>query len=88
MSGAGVPTRFAFPGHLTCEWDRVTGVDVDAEVKRILAERPRIIVVDRGYWRSMRRRVRVNIGTTLRRSYVKVAEVQEVAGMVEIWRRL
>ena len=88
MSGAGVPTRFAFPGHLTCEWDRVTGVDVDAEVKRILAERPRIIVVDRGFWRSMRRRVRVNIATTLRRSYVKVAEVQEVAGMVEIWRRL
>ena len=88
MSGAGVPTRFAFPGHLTCEWDRVTGVDADAEVKRILAERPRIIVVDRGYWRTMRRRVRANIGTALRRSYVKVAEVQEVAGMVEIWRRL
>jgi hypothetical protein len=88
MSGGGVPTRFAFPGHLTCEWDRVTGVDVDAEVNRILAGRPRIIVVDRGFWRSMRRRVRVNIGTTLKRSYVKVAEVQEVAGMVEIWRRL
>ncbi len=88
MSGAGVPTRFAFPGHLTCEWDRVTGVDVDAEVNRILASRPRIIVVDRGYWRSMRRRVRVNLGTTLKRSYVKVAEVQELAGMVEIWRRL
>ncbi len=88
MSGAGVPTRFAFPGHLTCEWDRVTGVDADAEVKRILAERPRIIVVDRGYWRTMRRRVRVNIGNALKRSYVKVAEVQEVAGMVEIWRRL
>ena len=88
MSGAGVPTRFAFPGHLTCAYDRVTGVDADAEVNRILASRPRIIVVDRGWWRSMRRRVRANIATTLRRSYVKVAEVQEVAGMVEIWRRL
>ncbi len=88
MSGAGVPSRFAFPGHLTCEWDRVTGVDADAEVNRILAGRPRIIVVDRGYWRTMRRRVRVNLGTTLRRSYVKVAEVQEIGGMVEIWRRL
>ena len=88
MSGAGVPTRFAFPAHLTCAFDKVTGVDADAEVNRILASRPRIIVVDRGWWRSMRRRVRGNIATTLKRSYVKVAEVQEVAGMVEIWRRL
>jgi 4-amino-4-deoxy-L-arabinose transferase-like glycosyltransferase len=88
MSGAGVPTRFAFPGHLTCGFDKITGVDADAEVNRILASRPRIIVVDRGWWRSMRRRVRVNIATTLQRSYVKVAEVQEVDGMVEIWRRL
>lgn len=88
MSGAGVPTRFAFPAHLTCGFDKVTGVDADAEVNRILASRPRIIVVDRGWWRSMRRRVRVNIATTLKRSYVRVAEVQEVDGMVEIWRRL
>jgi hypothetical protein len=36
----------------------------------------------------MRRRVRGNIATALRRSYVKVAEVQEIAGPVEIWRRL
>ncbi len=88
MSGAGVPSRFAFPGHLTCAFDKVTGVDADAEVNRILAGRPRIIVVDRSVWRSMRRRVRANIATTLRRSYVRVAEVQEVGGMVEIWRRL
>jgi hypothetical protein len=73
---------------LTCGFDKVTGVDADAEVNRVLASRPRIIVVDRGWWRSMRRRVRVNIATTLKRSYVKVAEVQEVNGMVEIWRRL
>jgi 4-amino-4-deoxy-L-arabinose transferase-like glycosyltransferase len=88
MSGAGVPTRFAFPGHLTCAFDKLTGIDADAEVNRILANRPRIIVVDRGWWGSMRRRVRVNIATALRRSYVKVAEVQEIAGPVEIWRRL
>jgi hypothetical protein len=88
MAGAGVPTRYAFPAHLTCAFDKITGVDADAEVNRILAGRPRIIVVDRGWWSSMRRRVRGNIATALRRSYVKVAEVQEIAGPVEIWRRL
>lgn len=88
LARAGVPTPYAFPAHLTCAFDKVTGIDADAEVKRVLSSRPRFIVVDRGWWNSMRRRVRGMLTRTLDRHYVLVHQVQEERGPVEIWRRI
>jgi 4-amino-4-deoxy-L-arabinose transferase-like glycosyltransferase len=87
LARAAVPTRYAFPGHLTCAYDRITSVDADAEIARVLATRPRIVVVDRGWWGAMRRRAAALIANALDQNYVRVASIEEERGPVEIWRR-
>jgi 4-amino-4-deoxy-L-arabinose transferase-like glycosyltransferase len=85
LAGAGLPSRYVFPAQLTGEFGAVAGIDMDAEVARILDARPAAIVVDRGWWRSMRPTVREMITRTLDEAYRLSAEVQEERGPVEIW---
>jgi len=87
LAGAEVPTRFVFPAHLTGAFGRVSDIDMDAEVRRVLESRPRVIVVDRGWWWTMRPAVAEAVSATLAQDYELAAKVPEERGPVEIWRR-
>lgn len=80
------PTRFIFPAHLTGEFTQVSDIDTDAEIRRILATHPRIVVVDRGWWTQLRPSAAAILTETLGRNYVLEATVAEERGPVELWR--
>ena len=87
LAGAAAPTRFAFPAHLTGRFEQVAGTDMDAEVRRVLGAHPSVIVVDRGWWWSMRPAAATAIATALEDEYELAASITEERGPVEIWRR-
>lgn len=87
LAGAEVPTRFIFPAHLTGAFSRLAGVDTDEEVRRILGTAPRFIVVDRGWWWSMRPEAAGMIAEALSEGYELAETVTEERGPVEVWRR-
>jgi hypothetical protein len=86
LADMAVPTRFVFPAHLAGWYSGVTGIDADAEVDRVLAERPAAIVVDRGWWTAIRPPMRPVIEAALARDYEFAARVLEANGPVEIYR--
>lgn len=50
-TGACIPTRFAFPNHLNSTADvKALGVDIDAEMRRIMASRPRVVLMASRPW--------------------------------------
>jgi hypothetical protein len=87
LSGAEVPTRFVFPAHLTGAFSRLAEVDTDEEVRRVLGSAPRFIVVDRGWWWSMRPEAAGLIAAALADEYELAETVTEERGPVEVWRR-
>jgi 4-amino-4-deoxy-L-arabinose transferase-like glycosyltransferase len=80
-------TRYAFPALLTGSYGAVAGIDMDAEVARVLAARPAAIVVDRGWWHAMRPQVAAMVTAALREDYALATTVEEERGPVEIWWR-
>jgi hypothetical protein len=65
LAGAGLSTRYVFPQHLTGAHAAVTGIDADAEVRRILDSRPAALVVYRGWWLQVRPALRPVIEAAL-----------------------
>jgi hypothetical protein len=86
LSGAGLATRYAFPGQLVGPYWRVTGIDPNEEVERILASNPQVIVVDRGWWPRVRPRIAAMIEEALADRYDLASVVYEDRGPVEVWR--
>ena len=86
MTDAALPTRFVFPAHLTGGFTQVADIDTDAEVRRILATKPRIVVVDRGWWAQLRPSAAAILTETLNRDYELETTVAEERGPVELWR--
>ncbi|MCA3414604.1 MAG: glycosyltransferase family 39 protein [Roseomonas sp.] len=86
LADASVSTRYAFPAHLAGPFYRVTGIDSYAEINRILESHPRVLVIDRGWWPSVRRRAAILIEAALDEQYELVATVPEERGPIEIWR--
>ncbi|TDH60901.1 hypothetical protein E2C06_19375 [Dankookia rubra] len=86
LTDAALPTRFVFPAHLTGGFTQVADIDTDAEVRRILATKPRIVVVDRGWWAQLRPSAAAILTETLNRDYVLDTTVAEERGPVELWR--
>ena len=87
LSGAGVPTRFIFPGHLVGLFHALTGIDATVELQRVLDTRPRAVVVDRGRWRYVRPEAAAVITGALGRDYELAATMPDALGPVEVWRR-
>ncbi len=87
LAGAEVPTRYVFPAHLTGAFHRLTGIDTDQEVGRVLGTAPRFIVIDRGWWWSMRPEAAAQIAAALDENYELAETVAEERGPVEVWRR-
>lgn len=86
LSEAGLATRYAFPGQLVGPYWRVTGIDPNEEVERILASNPQVIVVDRGWWPRVRPRIATMIEEALAERYDLASVVYEDRGPVEVWR--
>jgi hypothetical protein len=87
LSGAGLATRYAFPAHLSGTHAALIGVDPDREIARILADRPPLVVVYRGWWQQIRPGIRPVLEDALARDYLLAAEIAEALGPVEIWQR-
>jgi len=88
LTHAKLPTRFPFPVHLTGSFANLAGVDTDAEVARILASRPRFIVLDRTQWFAMRPSAMSMLTEALEEFYELAASFAEERGPVELWRRV
>lgn len=86
LANAGLATRYAFPDQLVGRYWGVTGIDPYAEVERILASTPQVIVVDRGWWPNVRPRIAAMIDEALQENYDLASVVAEERGLVEIWR--
>ncbi|MCS6890283.1 MAG: glycosyltransferase family 39 protein [Rhodovarius sp.] len=86
LAEAAIPTRFPFPLHLTGRWARLGGIDMDAEIERVLALRPRFIVTDRGHWDQMRPQAARAITAALEEAYEIAYVFQDQRAAIELWR--
>ena len=86
ISGALLSTRFPFPAHLTGVFEDLSDTNTLAELDRVLAARPRAIVVDRGWMHTMRPEAAARVQAALDGGYDVFATVAEQRGPVEIWR--
>ncbi len=86
ISGARLSTRFPFPAHLTGVFEDLSDTNTLAELDRVLAARPRAIVVDRGWMHTMRPEAAARVQAALDAGYEVFATVAEQRGPVEIWR--
>jgi hypothetical protein len=86
LARAGLPTRYVFPAHVTGHFGGVADIDMDAEVARIMASRPRFVVVDRGWWHTIRPGAAAIITAALESGYELAGTVAEERGPVELWR--
>lgn len=86
ISGALLSTRFPFPAHLTGVFEDLSDTNTLAELDRVLAARPRAIVVDRGWMHTMRPEAAARVQAALDAGYEVFATVAEQRGPVEIWR--
>jgi thioredoxin reductase (NADPH) len=80
-------TRYIFPAHITGPFYTVPPEDLFAEIARILANRPRFLVVDRGWWDMMHENARMQLSAALANGYRMVGQVAEERGPIEVWRR-
>ena len=86
-----VPTKWAFPGHLnTADEASVAAIGVDplAEVARILATRPEVIVDNQPAYRLGNTNTRALVERELARSYRLTARVQTGTGRYRLVYRL
>jgi hypothetical protein len=86
MSGLKVATRFPFPAHLTGVFEDLSDTNTLTELDRVLAARPRVIVVDRGWMQNMRPEAADRVMATVGEAYDLAASVAEQRGPVEIYR--
>jgi 4-amino-4-deoxy-L-arabinose transferase-like glycosyltransferase len=86
IAGAALATRFPFPAHLTGVFEQLSDTDTHAELNRVLAARPRVIVVDRGWMHTMRPAAAAQVMAAVEAGYELVASIAEYRGPVEIYR--
>ena len=91
LSGATLPTRIPFPIDLVGT-QNFTGVNLDAEVARVLAAKPQFIVVDRDSMFPVRPSAQVLVESELVANYDLVGTFDDIdsrpsPGLIELWRR-
>lgn len=86
IAGVRIATRFPFPPHLTGFFEDLSDTSTTAELDRVLAARPRVIVVDRGWMQTMRPAAAEQVMATVAAGYELAAAVAEGRGPVEIYR--
>ncbi|MGG5821499.1 ArnT family glycosyltransferase [Falsiroseomonas sp. HW251] len=86
LSNTRAPTRFVFPAHLTGDFEDLSTTSTEAELGRVLAERPKAIAIDREWMRNMRRAAAAQVDAALEKDYELYATVQGNDTRVEIWK--
>lgn len=86
IAGVRAATRFPFPPHLTGVFEDLSDTNTREELARVLASRPRAIVVDRGWMHSMRPEAAAAVMEAVARDYELFASVAEFRGPVEVFR--
>ena len=93
LSHAALPTKIIFPVQLVGTHN-FTGVDLDAELARVLISNPHFIVVDRGSMYFVRPSAQEVIEAKLKAGYSLVATFDEEhtdprssSGAIELWRQ-
>ena len=84
-TGAPLPTRFPFPPSLIGTFAGYNGSDAEAEVRRILASRPRYLVTSSN-WDLIRQSLRPQIRSVIDSDYRLVRRIVEPTRWVEIYR--
>ncbi|MDX3900141.1 MAG: hypothetical protein QHC40_06490 [Sphingobium sp.] len=86
LTGACIPTRYAYPDHLSNRVERHSvGVDTQAEVRRVLATRPgAIVTADLGVLPGMDPLTAHPVSQVLDRDYVCVAAVPTVGRTFQV----
>lgn len=87
LADVRLTTRFPFPAHLTGEFEDLSDTNTHAELDRVLAARPKVIVVDRGWMQTMRPAAAQQVMAAVASGYELFASVPEQRGPVEIYRR-
>jgi hypothetical protein len=86
LADVRIATRFPFPPHLTGEFEDLSDTNTEVELTRVLAARPQVIVVDRGWMQTMRRPAAAQVMAAVAADYDLAATVAEQRGPVEIYR--
>jgi 4-amino-4-deoxy-L-arabinose transferase-like glycosyltransferase len=86
LAGVRIATRFPFPPHLTGTFEDLSDTSTEAELARVLAGRPRVIVIDRGWMKTIRPAAAAQVQAAIDADYDLFATVLEQRGPVEIWR--
>jgi hypothetical protein len=91
LSEAALPTKISFPIDLVGK-DNFTGVNLDAELARVLASKPHFIVVDRNSMLPVRQSAQELVESELEAHYDLVATFDDVStraspGSIELWHR-
>lgn len=88
LTGAALPTRYPFPQHLTCDF-HLPGVDAAAEIRRIMAEAPRFVVISHfRKWMVCERPERLAIvDAALTKFYRRAATLADDGEVIDIYRR-
>lgn len=86
IAGVRVATRFPFPPHLTGYFEDLSDTNTTVELDRVLAARPRVIVVDRAWMQTMRPAAATQVMAAVAAGYELAATVAERRGPVEIYR--
>ncbi|MDO9501049.1 glycosyltransferase family 39 protein [Falsiroseomonas sp.] len=86
IAGVRIATRFPFPPHLTGFFEDLSDTNTTAELDRVLAARPRVIVVDRAWMQTMRPAAAAQVMAAVAAGYELASTVAERRGPVEIYR--
>ena len=87
LAGLPLPTRMPLWQQLTGEYAEAMGQESDAELARVLASRPYLMVISQPHWRKVRLSAQHAIEAALEQGYEEVGTVQGTEGIVELWRR-
>jgi hypothetical protein len=89
LTGTTPQSRYAYPGHLQCDYGLPRGVDAEAEIDRVMAQQPRFVVIT-----ERRSRLTCTQPDRMARfdqhiaaGYVLVARAGTPGDAVEIYRR-
>ena len=82
-----LPTRLPFWQHLVGEYSNELGQDSDAELKRILQQRPAIIVISELNWGKVRPEAQHLIMEVLAANYGAPTKFDVTVDSVELWHR-
>jgi hypothetical protein len=82
-----LPTRMPLWEHLTGGFGETIAWKSDAELARVLAGRPYLMVLSAEHWPKLRPSARAAVEAALARDYDLVGTLQDGRGPVEIWRR-